>query len=204
MPPAAESLRAVRRVDRLDGGEVDALQQAFVVDVRVEELGAVRLERLDGLGRRDGQRLPPAVDGQPAASNVDRDDDVLAADGVADLRGERQVRAAVLEERRAQDDLARARLNHVLRAFGRADAAADAAGQLAGHTPHQVVVVAGAHRGVEVDELNQWEVLEAPHPPEDVRCLDGHLVPLDELDHLSAFEVDAGNEHVHGVGRSAR
>jgi len=135
------------------------------------------------------------VDDEAAAPRIHRGDHLLASDGVAHPGGERQVDVTFLEERGTEDDLARAGVDHLARAVHRPDPSADTAGALRRHTANQVVVVAGRHRSIEVDELDHREVLEAADPAEDVGAFDGDPVALDELDDFAAFQVDAGNEH---------
>ena len=62
MPPAAVSLSLGRLRDGLDRLHVGALHQAFFVDVGVEELAAVRLERCTASHGGERQRGLPAVD----------------------------------------------------------------------------------------------------------------------------------------------
>ena len=75
-----------------------------------------------------------------------------------------EVGPAVLEQRRADDDLLRAGGEDSLRALDGPDAAADAARQRAGDLPDEREVVADAHRRVEIDHLHLREALEPPHP----------------------------------------
>ena len=56
-------------------------------------------------------------------------------------------------------------------------------------------VVAGAHRGVEVDDLHLREALEPPHPAKDVLVPDREPLALHELHDRAAFEIDGGNQH---------
>ncbi len=195
MPPAAESRRPVAARMASDGRHVHPLHEPFVVHVGVEELVAVGLERLHRFDGCHGEGGAPAVDDEPAAAGVHRGNHLLAPDRVADFPGERDVHVPFLEERRTEDDLLRARLDHLPGALDRSDAAADAARELGRHPADQVVVVARGHGGIEVDELDDREVLEAPDPPEDVGAFDGDPVTLDELDNLAAFEVDTGDQH---------
>src|SRR5260370_43727 len=76
--------------------------------------------------------------------------------------------AAVVEQCRAGDALLRAGLEYFCRAPGRADAAADAAGQRRSNLPDDGEVVAAAHRGIEIDDLHLLETGKLPDPLEDV------------------------------------
>ena len=77
----------------------------------------------------------------------------------------------------------------------RADAAADAARQCRGDLPHDREVVAGAHGGVEIDDLHLRETFEPPHPAEHVIVSDGEPLALHELDDGAVLEIDRGNQH---------
>ena len=76
--------------DRVD---VRAAHQPFGVDVGVEELAAVRLERADGLDGGERQRGLPAVNHDVAAAAVDGGDDALGADRVGERLGELEIGA---------------------------------------------------------------------------------------------------------------
>ena len=121
----------------------------------------------------------------------------------ASVLRELEVGLAVLEERRAGDDLLRAGGEHLLRALDGADAAADAARERAGDLPDEREVVAGAHRGVEVDHLHLREALEPPHPAEDVLVPDREALALDEL-HDGAALGDRWRESASASARSHR
>ena len=84
--------------------------------MRVEELAAERLQRARGVDGRDGQQRAPAVDGDLAAPGVHGGDDAFAAYGVRQRLRERQIRPAAVEERRSDDHVRGARLEHRLRA----------------------------------------------------------------------------------------
>ena len=108
---------------------------------------------------------------------------------------EGEIGLSVLEERRPGDDLLRAGGEHVRGALDGADAAADAAGERRRDLPDEREVVAGAHRGIEIDHLHLRELREPAHPPEDVVVPDREPLALDELDDGAALEIDGGNQH---------
>ena len=176
-----------RRADGPDGIHVDAAHQAFRIDVGVEEAAADGLEFLHGLHRRERQRGPPAVDDELPALRIDRHDDPIAPHGVTHPGGKGEVGLAVLEDGRAEDDLPGARIDHLPRSLDGPDAASDATAELGGDPPEQVVVGAGAHGRVEVDQLDEGETLESANPPEDVAALDRDPITLDELHDLSTL-----------------
>ena len=106
------------------------------------------------------------MDDDLAAAAVDGGDHPLGADGVGQRLGEVEIGPPVLEQRRAGDDLLGAGGEDLLRALDRSNAAADAAGQRRRDLADDREVVAGAHRGVEVDDLHLREPLEPAHPLE--------------------------------------
>ena len=81
------------------------------------------------------------------------------------------------------------------RALDRADAAADAAGLLGADLPHQRLVGAPLHRGVEIDQLHLGERAEPVHPRLPVVGGQREALALDQLHHLAVTEVDGGYEH---------
>jgi hypothetical protein len=66
---------------------------------------------------------------------------------------------------------------------------------------HEVEVVPGSHRRVEIDHLHFRELLELPDPPDDVRILDGETLALDELHDGVVFQIDRGDQHRRGQPR---
>src|SRR5262245_1110042 len=110
--------------DRL---HVGAAHQPFRIHMGIEELVAEGLERSDGVSGSQRKRRFPPMDDDLAAAAVDGGNDALAADRVRERFGERQVRLAVLEQRRAGDDLMRTAVEEVVGARDRPDASADAA-----------------------------------------------------------------------------
>src|SRR6266496_1159541 len=82
-----------------DGGQAGAAHQTFGVDVGIQELVAVRLQRTDGFDGRERQRGFPAVDDDVAAAAVDRGDHPVAADPLRQRLRELMIRRAIREER---------------------------------------------------------------------------------------------------------
>ena len=127
---------------------------------------------------------------------VDGADEAIHADGVGKPLRARDVGDTVLEERRSDDHFLGADRAELDRALGRADAAADLAGQPRADVANQVIVRARAHRGVEVDDVDAGKPGEPLDPVVEIGCFDGELLALDELDDLAALEIDGWNQHV--------
>src|SRR5205823_9598488 len=123
----------------------------------------------------------PAVNHDLPAFAVDGGDHLFDADGVGQPLREIQIRLAVFEKGRARDDLLRAGREYVPGALGRANAAADAAGERRRNLFDDRQVVAAAHRRVEIDHLNFLKPGEPSHPFEDVIVPDREPITLDEL-----------------------
>ena len=101
--------------------------------------------------------------------------------------GEVEVHGAVAKQRRADDHGVGAVPEHCLRALDAPDAAADPTGKPGADRGDDRRVVALALRGIEVDQLDAWEALELPDPRLRIGRLDRQLLPLDELDDMTAL-----------------
>ena len=141
--------------------EVGALHHAFLIDVGAEETGAVGLERAQHLLGGEIGGLLPALDYDAAVFGIERNDEPVAADGVAHGGEERSVDARLGKRRRAHDHFSRSLFDQGPRPLDRSHAAADARGRATGKHAHQAVVRAAAHGGVEIDDLNFGERGEA-------------------------------------------
>ncbi len=141
-----------------------------------------------------------------AALAVDGGDEAVRGDRIGDALRERHVDRAVLEKRRREDHARGAERDECLRPFGRADAAADAAGEPSADGRDERLVRAGVLGGVEVDELHLGVAGEALDPPLDVAGLDREALALHELHDSAALEIDGRNQHQSLVGtpRAAR
>ena len=84
--------------DGADRLHVGALHEAFCVHVRIEELGAVGLERANRFDRRDGQDCLPTVNRDAAPLAVDGSDDAIGADGLRQRACEIEIDDALAEE----------------------------------------------------------------------------------------------------------
>ena len=188
--------------DRQDGVEIGAAHQPLGVDVGVEELAAVRLERADGLERGQRQGGLPAVDDDVAALAVDRGDHALDADGVGEPLREVEVGPSVLEQRRAGDDLLGAGGEDILRPLDGADAAADPAGQRAAiwRTSARLspAPIAASRSitctlGKRANRFTQANTSASRI---------GEPLALHELDDRAVLEIDDGNQHVSCQSRT--
>src|SRR5207248_2268987 len=75
--------------DRQDGVAVRASHEAFGIDVRVQKLRTVRLERLHGFHGGQRERRLPAVNHDVTSAAVDGRDEVFGADAARQLLRER-------------------------------------------------------------------------------------------------------------------
>ena len=167
----------------------------FGVHVRVEKRADERLERARGVLRRNRQRGLPSVDDDLAAAAVDGADEPVRIEDLGERLGARAVHAAIVEERRAEDDAPRAGGEQFLRAVDRSDAAADLTGQRRGHTADELVVGRPAHRRIQIDELHDREGRELLDPAVDVVGRDRQPLALLELDDTATHEIDRRNQH---------
>ena len=154
MPPAAVSLRVVASANGLDRCHVCSLHQPFAIDVRVQELARVWLERAHCFSGGQVEHRPPAVDDDVTAAAVDGGDKAVGRDRFRHTSGELEIDGAAFEEGRREDDAGGAERYERLRSFGCADAAADAAGQPRADGGDERLVRAGVLGRVEVDELH--------------------------------------------------
>ena len=130
-----------------------------------------------------------------AAAAVDRGDDAVAADGVGQRLREREIGRAVLEQRRAGDDLLRAGGEHVARALDGADAAADAARQapaICRTSARLSPLPIAASRSITCTLGN---CSKRRTQRNDVVVSDRELLALHQLDDGAALEIDGGNQH---------
>ena len=162
----------------------------------VEELAAIRLERVDRLEGGQRQRGLPAVDDHMAALAVDRGNDSFDADGVGQPLREVEVGPSRLEERRADDHLLGAGAEDVLGPLDGADAAAHPARQRCRDLSHERQVVARAHGRVQIDHLHLGEARELLDPGKHVGVADGEPLALNELNDRAVLEIDGRNQHV--------
>ena len=127
---------------------------------------------------------------------------------VGQLLREGEVGPTVAEERRADDDVRRAGVEHLAGAIDGADPAANATGPRPAGVPDQRVVAARSDRRVEIDQLQLGEAGEPRNPPVEVRVLERQPLALHELHDLLAAQVDRRNQHesycLTGMPRACR
>src|SRR5439155_6689001 len=135
---------------------------------------------------------------------VDRGDEPVASNRVAQAFGKRQVWTSVLEQGRAGDDLPRAGREKVLRARDAAHAAAHAARERCRDRAHEREVIARPGRRAEIDDLDFWKRGESTHPREYVLVADCEPFALNQLDDGAALKVDRGNQHATASATKTR
>ena len=96
MPPAAVSLRVVALRTAWIARHVRSLHQPFAIDVRVQELARVWLERAHRFGGRQVEHRPPAVDDDVTAAAVDGGDEAVGRDRFRHTSGELEIDGAAL------------------------------------------------------------------------------------------------------------
>src|SRR4029077_6869685 len=122
-------------------------------------------------------------------------DDLIWSYRVGEAPGEVEVGLAVLEQRRAGDDLSSSGGQDLRGALDGSNTAADAACQARRDAPHDGDVVAACHRRIEIDDLHLREALEPLHLLLYVRVANRELLALNQLDDGAALEVDCGDQH---------
>src|SRR5580765_4469053 len=135
------------------------------------------------------------MDDDLAGLGVDGRNHLVDANRVREALRKLEIGTAVFEERRADDDLARAGRQHVASTLGRPDAAANPARQRRRDLSNDRQVVAGTHCRVEIDDLHLREAFEAAHPLEDVFVANREPLALDKLDDRAALKIDRWNQH---------
>src|SRR5262245_41038367 len=108
---------------------------------------------------------------------------------------EADVGTAGFEQRGSGYHVRRACLEQVASALDRPHAAADATRQSASNPADELEVVAGAHGGIEVDDLDFRKPLESFDPAEHVIVADRKPFALNELNDGAVFEIDGRNQH---------
>src|SRR5206468_6386235 len=132
----------------------------------------------------------PAMSHDAAFAAVDGCDHSRGADRVGELARELKMRAPILEEGRARNNLFRAGGKYVLRARDGANAAADATRERPRDLPDEREIVAGVFCGVEVDHLHLREAGEPSHPAKHIVVFDREALALNELDDGAGLQID--------------
>ena len=174
-----------------DGGHVGPSHEPFEIHVRVEELAEERLELRDGLGRRQVERRAPAVDDDLPAAAVDRGDQAIRPDPVAQTR--RAKSTSTIPSRKSADP----RITFAAPSASVASARSrlrmppptrqGSAPQMSRDEPG---VLARPLGGVQIDQLHFRAAAEPRDPRVDVAGLDGEPLALHELDDPAALEID--------------
>ena len=158
-----------------DGGYVDgeALHGSFGVDVGVEEGGAGVFEPCYGFFGSEIDGVFPAFYSDFAGFGVDTEDEGFLAEGALQVFGKLEADEFVAagfclfgcaEEAGAVDDTLGSVIEKGAAVVGGFEASADLTGETFADHFDEGAVVALAHRGVEVDELDDWVFGEAFDP----------------------------------------
>ena len=195
-PPAAMSGRLCGVAHGTNGGDVGALHQAFLVDVRVKKLATIWLERADGIGRsRPGRRLPPVRD-DPSALAVDGADDALDADCSANRLALADVDAPSLNSAEPTMTF----FAPIAHSSSARSGVRTPPPTWQGSRPH----ISRTRRSFEPEPIAasrsmtfvRAEPGEPANPVIEIGRFDGELFALNQLNDLAALEIDRWNEHV--------
>ena len=130
------------------------------------------------------------VDDDVAGLAVDGGDQALGANAPGQFLREGQVDRSALEERRSDDGVRGAALEHFQGARDRSDPAADAAGESGADARDQLVVLPLRLCRVEVDQLHLRPAAEPLDPLVDGGALERKTFALNELHDAPAHEID--------------
>jgi len=155
-------------------GEIHATHSAFVVHICAEEAGAIGFEGRNDFGGSERERSSPAVDYDAAFGGVQGDQDVFLADAGREAFQERHIGALLAKCGAADDDLLDAEADQRFGAAHGANSAAYAQlqfGFMAGFAAellHQAIVVAFAHGGIEINDVQPSVMAETIKQTEDI------------------------------------
>src|SRR5882762_10052103 len=135
-----------------------------------------------------------------AAVRVHSEDQLFRTDLICNLFCEFGINLALRNQGRPNDDTLRSQSQRRPDRFDRAASASNLTRQLASHFPHQISVVAAPYRSIEINDLDQRIFRKAVHPFLKVVELQRLLTALDELDNLSAHQINRGNQHGNLTG----
>jgi hypothetical protein len=197
--PIARSARTSSRVVMPPAAVISS-----VVAARRRRNQSRSVERAQHLASGEIGGLLPALDDDAAVFGIERDQEPLAADGVAHGGQQRLVDASFGERRGSHDHLTRPLLDQGACPLHASHPAAHARRRPAGQHPHQFVVGAAAHGGVQVDDLNFGKRGEALEHGFGRIGLQDFLAALHQLHHLAAHQIDAGEYHAGLTGMPRR
>ena len=195
IPPAAVTAHiVVRRISEMSA-QIRTLHEPLAVHVGEQVFAHERVERLHGFSRAVGQLGAPAVDDDFSAAAIDGGDQTAGADRLGEKSDEGDVHAAIGEERQSGDYGGGAKAKQLTCALDTADAASNAAWELAADSGNELRVVASALGRIEIDQLNLRLSAQLENPGVDVARFDGEPFALDELHDASALKVDGWDQH---------
>ena len=183
--------------------EICAGHGAFAVDVGAEEGGAEWFELRHHVFGRKVQLAAPAVDGDAAFCGVQRNDNSIWVYFAGETAGGKRVLDfSFAKNCAADDDLVGAPLCDFLSASDGSNPAANAnfhsvvACELLAHSSRtRSLFVAGAHRGIQVDDVQPGIGFEFFQQAKDIGDSQFAFAAVDQLDGLAALQIDAGNQH---------
>ena len=196
MPPAAVTRRVGGAADGHDRVHVGALHQPLVVDVGVEELAAVRLERPHGVDRGDRQQRSSSRESRRGRRGCRR----------RRSRARRRPRRPARVRTPTSTTPSRNSAELTITACAPAPSTSRARSTLRmppptrqGSRPQIVAtsarVVAAPMRGVEIDQLHARKARELARSRLGIGGFDRELLALHELDDVAVLEIDRGNQH---------
>jgi len=194
---AGDNQLALGKLAEASGGiDGKALHETFAIDMGVEKRGGVGFELGDGIVWRQVDTRLPSLDGDATVFCVDTGDYAICTDTLRELSGECGVDCAgIRKERGANDDALRACIQHLLRAINRVDAASGLAGETLGDLRDERGVIALAHGGIEIDQLDQRESRELFNPVFEVVESEAQFFALHKLDDAAAQQINGRNQH---------
>src|SRR6266581_7338492 len=181
--------------------EVRAGHGAFAVHIGAEKSSAKRFElRHHALGL-EREALAPAVDRNLSPGGVQGNYDPFAMHFLGELVQEASVYIFVVKRGASNDDLVRAPPGNFFRSRNGSNPAANSnlhsevfACAFA-DLSNKLVVRALSHGGIEVDDVQPRIFFEFAQETENVRDGPLALLPVNQLNRLSALQVNAGNQH---------
>ena len=151
----------------VEPAEIRASHGAFAVDVGAQEAHAVGGQGCENFTGIDCELGAPAVSNDAASGGIEGHDEMLFADAGGQAFEEREVWAAISEGGAADDDVSYSKLHQCFRPGYSADATSDPdlhtepAVRFDRELADQAIIVAFAHGGIEIDDVQPFIAGEA-------------------------------------------